>query len=662
MKKITTISLVLIQILLLGYSGNQQVNGSSTDSYEYYEYEIDLQNEKTDQNQKENKQNKKGGGKQQITATAFNEYLWASPIIGQPTDNSITINIVPAQDLELYYKYGENSGNYTEQTKLLSVEANEPVESILENLKPNTCYYYQLHYKKPSESTYKTLSESTFMTQRSKESSFTFAVQGDSHPERGGKMFNADLYKQTMQNVADDQPDLYFTLGDDFSIEKLIEKDELSQEAVDKVYLLQRQFLGLIGDSTSLFLTNGNHEQAAKYLLDGTADNAAIYAGNARVNYYPLPAPNDFYSGDEEQVEHVGYLRDYYAFEWGDALFVVIDPYWHSEVAVDNVAGGGEKRKNLWDVTIGDKQYDWLKSTLEESDAKYKFMFSHHVLGTGRGGVEMADLYEWGGENQKGVDEFNKMRPSWEMPIHDLMVKNGVDVFFQGHDHLFAYQEKDGIIYQSVPNPADDTYTAFNQDAYLGDTLPNSGFLRITVSPDQAQVDYIRSFLAKDENISQQNGDIAYSYIINESGVSKNQNITSNTTQITENFSDVLILHQNYEAITWLKEHGIVNGYADNTFKPNNLINRAEALKIIILGSGLEGEKPSENPFPDVDKDEWFAPIVNTALIKEIVQGDQYGKFNPSQNINLAEVLKIILLTNEVNIDEIIVTSNVVKM
>ena len=95
------------------------------------------------------------------------------------------------------------------------------------------------------------------------------------------------------------------------------------------------------------------------------------------------------------------------------------------------------------------------------------------------------------------------------------MVKNGVTIFFQGHDHLFAKQELDGVIYQEVPNPADNTYTAFNKDAYTsGDTMPNSGFLNVTVSPEQVKVDYIRSFLPGDESGTNKNGAVGYSYTV----------------------------------------------------------------------------------------------------------------------------------------------------
>lgn len=318
------------------------------------------------------------------------------------------------------------------------------------------------------------------MPESSGQNSFSFGVQGDSHPERAGKMFNADLYALTLQNAAKANLDFYFLMGDDFSIEKLIEDNNYTQQTVDAIYLNQKKYLDAL--SVPVYLVNGNHEQEAKYLLDGTGSNPAILARNARAKFFDSP----------------GAETGYYSFTHGNALFVVIDFYWHSDTAVDNTAGAknseDKKQRNLWNNTLGEEQYQWFKKTLEESKAKYKFVFTHHVLGTGRGGIEEAKLFEWGGYNQQGIWEFDKMRPGWELPIHQLMVKNGVTIFFQGHDHLFARQELDGVIYQEVPNPADDTYTAFNRDAYIsGDILPNSGFLNVAVSADQVKVDYIKS-------------------------------------------------------------------------------------------------------------------------------------------------------------------------
>jgi hypothetical protein len=324
------------------------------------------------------------------------------------------------------------------------------------------------------------------------QNAFSFGIQGDSHPERAGKMFNSDLYKTTLQNVAKVNPAFYFLLGDDFSIEKLIENKSYTQQTVDEIYLNQKKYLDAL--SMPKYLVNGNHEQEAKYLLDGTNTNPAVLARTARAKFFDSP----------------GSENGYYSFTYGNALFIVIDFYWNSDTVVDNTAGAknteDKKQRDLWNNTLGDVQYNWFKQTLENSNAKYKFVFTHHVLGTGRGGIEQAKLYEWGGYNQQGVWEFDKKRPGWELPVHQLMVKNGVTIFFQGHDHLFAKQELDGIIYQEVPNPADDTYTAFNKDAYkTGDILPNSGFLDVTVSADQVKVDYIKSGQSN-------NGQSIYSY------------------------------------------------------------------------------------------------------------------------------------------------------
>ena len=147
----------------------------------------------------------------------------------------------------------------------------------------------------------------------------------------------------------------------------------------------------------------------------------------------------------------------------------------------------------------------------------------------------LADGYEWGGRDPRGKT-FKEMRPNWELPIHQLFVKTGVTIFFQGHDHLFARQEKDGVIYQEVPNPADPTYTAFNVDAYVPDrislpggrydpaygvTLPNAGHLVVTVSPSQVTVAYIRAVLTGDEaKAGAINNAVAFSYTVPAPGAS----------------------------------------------------------------------------------------------------------------------------------------------
>jgi hypothetical protein len=436
-----------------------------------------------------------------------------SLVLGRPTDRSITLSVLSASDIQASVEYGTRTGTYAATTGVRTIRAGVPVEFEIALLTPDTRYYYRLLARKPGTGESQPQQEAEFHAQRSPGSAFAFAVQGDSHPEREGKMYDPALYVRTLRNVAKEAPDFYLTLGDDFSIERLIDRHTLSQAAVDQVYAQQRTFLGVVGRSSSLFLVNGNHEQAALCNLDGTPDNAAVMAGRALTRFFPLPAPDTFYGGNAEESKSVGLLRDYYSWTWGDALFVVIDFYWHSQIAVDGRADG--QKRDLWAVTLGEAQYRCLAKTLTESKARWKFVFCHHVLGTGRGGIECASLCEWGGRSRNGEWEFGRKRPGWELPIHQLMVKTGVTVFFQGHDHLFVRQELDGVVYQSCPNPADSTYQAFNREAYRsGDVLPNSGHLRVKVSPQEVGVDYMRSWLPTDEAAGHTNGETAFHYSI----------------------------------------------------------------------------------------------------------------------------------------------------
>ena len=105
--------------------------------------------------------------------------------------------------------------------------------------------------------------------------------------------------------------------------------------------------------------------------------------------------------------------EDYYAWTWGDALFIVLDPFQYTmkKPYAEDLFGEGETDiGDQWDWTLGKDQYDWLKQTLENSNAKFKFVFAHHVtggvpyeyvstIGPGyvRRGADAAPYFEWGG-------------------------------------------------------------------------------------------------------------------------------------------------------------------------------------------------------------------------------------------------------------------------
>ena len=447
---------------------------------------------------------RQGGGSKAAYPPPAQAWKVATIILGCPEKDRISMSIYPADDLEGYIEYG------SERTAVQPLPAKTPTQLVLTGLSADTETTYRLRYRNPGETEFKTGPDYNFHTWRALGSPFVFEIQGDSHPERLKKQNDPGLYEQTLLAVAKDRPDFFLCVGDDFSVDAL---PEVNAATVRQVYLKQLPYLGLFAHSTPLFLVNGNHEQASRVNLDGTPDNAAVWAQNSRNRLFPQPAPDGFYSGDKEEVEHIGLLRDYYAWTWGDALFVTIDPYWHSEQAVDNKFGDRKKDRDLWRIGLGEAQYQWLKKTLEESTAQYKFDIAHHVNGTGRGGIEDAGLYEWGGKGRGGQQEFKSQRPGWELPIHQLMVKNHVTIFFQGHDHIFAREKLDGVIYQTLPDPANTNPDSSNIAAYPGaDIFPNSGRVRISVSPEKVRVEYVASRLPQDSTAEHPAGEIIFAY------------------------------------------------------------------------------------------------------------------------------------------------------
>jgi uncharacterized repeat protein (TIGR02543 family) len=464
----------------------------------------------------------------------------AQELLGKPEDTSITVNIVPASAIVYHYEYGTSSNSYSGQTTDVTASAGNPSEVVISGLQPNTQYFYRMQYHIPTETDWVTRDEHSFWTQRAQGSSFSFTVTADSHEN-----FNT-AEQNAVTNIANEHPDFNIDLGDTFLLDGLT-----SQSAVNTHYLNYRQpqYFDKIGNSTPIFLVSGNHEDEEGWNLDDTPFSIAVGSVQARKLYYPTPINDGFYSGNIDPLSYItdttkygDKLReDYYAWTWGDALFVVIDEYQYTmHNPYGSTAGEGSDDPKTcddpndpncqWNWTLGTQQYQWFKQTLENSQAKYKFVFSHHMLGgklqaeSGtpagyvRGGCGGAPYFEWGGKNADGTDGFAAHRSATygadAKPIRQLMMENGVSAYFHGHDHQYVYETCDGMVYQEVPSPGMsgsgfNVYTQGDHGSYnTVKVLPNSGHLRITVTPAQATVDYVSS-----GNYST-NGTINYSYTI----------------------------------------------------------------------------------------------------------------------------------------------------
>ncbi|OGJ48585.1 hypothetical protein A2344_04770 [Candidatus Peregrinibacteria bacterium RIFOXYB12_FULL_41_12] len=103
------------------------------------------------------------------------------------------------------------------------------------------------------------------------------------------------------------------------------------------------------------------------------------------------------------------------------------------------------------------------------------------------------------------------------------------------------------------------------------------------------------------------------------------------------------------DAIEYLYDQGVIEGYDDGTYRPSAAINRAEFTKILVE-SKYAGSATGDSCFSDVGS-EWYANYICYAKTLGVVDGYDDGSFKPSNNINLAEALKIILGTYDVEVD-----------
>jgi hypothetical protein len=432
-------------------------------------------------------------------------------VLGSPTATSIKASVLsPDQGGTAALQYGTASGAYANQTPPASLVAGRPLVLALDALRADTRYYYRFSLQAQGGGSSLT-DEYSFHTARPAGATFTFSVQADSHLDENSDL---DLYRRTLANVRADAPDFHVDLGDTFMCEKSSEalaatsRPPSDQATVDARYVHERANFGLVTHSSPLFLVNGNHDAEGGWMADGTANNLAVWATRARQQFYLNPVPDGFYGGDSASEPFVGQRASWYAWNWGDALFVVLDPFWSTRT---------KPGQDGWALTLGERQYRWLEATLSASAATFTFVFVHNLVGgldgQMRGGIEAAPFFEWGGRNPDGTDGFRAQRPGWSQPIHALLVRYGVTAVFHGHDHLYARQELDGVAYQEVPQPsARNTSSGANLAAQChyaaGTILSSAGHVRVTVGPDRVTAQYVRAWLSANETAQQRNGQV----------------------------------------------------------------------------------------------------------------------------------------------------------
>jgi 3',5'-cyclic AMP phosphodiesterase CpdA len=438
-------------------------------------------------------------------ATAGADPAGLAIVLGRPTDRSVAVSVSTTAAAQVALRWRSTAA--WSSSPPVTVAPGPPHVVEVTGLAPDTAYTYQVVVDGAAGA------EHRFHTQRRAGSTFVVGIEADAH--HGDPNSSPEVWDVTLRNMRADRPDFVVDLGDLFMTEKLGASD---MAAVTDTIAGVRGPLSTVGADAPVLFVNGNHEGELGWLIgSGRTPELPRWSTLARQASYPVPVPGAFYRGATTTDPTMGDRRDsWYAWTWGDAQFIVLDPFWYTTRKPRN----GSTVDN-WNWTLGREQYEWLRATLAVPGPRYRFVFVHHLVGgdaEARGGVEAAAGFEWGGRNPDGTDGFAANRPGWEAPIHELLVRAGVSAVYHGHDHVYVRQDLDGIVYHELAQPSasrpDNTRLAEEYGYRSGTVLGSSGHLRLTIGPDKAVAEYVRAWRATEETANRRNGEVADRYVM----------------------------------------------------------------------------------------------------------------------------------------------------
>lgn len=116
-------------------------------------------------------------------------------------------------------------------------------------------------------------------------------------------------------------------------------------------------------------------------------------------------------------------------------------------------------------------------------------------------------------------------------------------------------------------------------------------------------------------------------------------------------FADIELNNPALDVLADLKDRGIIEGYENGNFGASNKIVRAEVLKLILKANDLDLSSAEEKlSFSDIDSEMWFYDYMKAGYDLGIVEGDPDGKLRPLSNVTLGEYLKMLFTALEIDV------------
>ena len=97
------------------------------------------------------------------------------------------------------------------------------------------------------------------------------------------------------------------------------------------------------------------------------------------------------------------------------------------------------------------------------------------------------------------------------------------------------------------------------------------------------------------------------------------------------------------DAVTSLNKNGVINGFPDGTFRPQSYVTRAELCKLLVEALDLKQYGNPISSFLDVNYSDWYYEYVKAAVDNGIIIGYNDGTFRPNNNVSYSEMITMLI-------------------
>ena len=396
------------------------------------------------------------------------------PLLARPTETSIRISALNGdQAVEAAVELRREGAKDWQRRPLASkIPARQLLDWDVKDLSPATKYDYRVLLKQGADETFRETAAGSFRTQRKGPASYTAILITDSHtgyfPPNSKPVLTLD---RVVQNAARTKGEFVLDLGDNTAWPGSREYPQKNSAGAISAYARYRRQIGSLTLNAPYFSVIGNWcGESGKF----PEENIEI-AASVRRALTPGPNHLTYPQGGSER-------EDYYAFSWGDALYVILNIQTYSKpsnpAAFPTLMADVNK---ITEWTLGEKQMAWFETTLQKATERFRFVCMHHPAG-GNAGDTLNTLYGRGGARAWNTGE--------QVRIHGLMKKHKVQIFFYGHDHVFVDDVVDGIHY-ALPGSCGAPWHFTKEETGYERFWPDSGHAQLDVTPEKATVTFI---------------------------------------------------------------------------------------------------------------------------------------------------------------------------